>query len=221
LAAAAFVAAIAAAPASADPARFADPLQPWSSPDGKVHLLRPPAAAVSTLNDAVGSLMSPGWRLVWNGDPTPGRLVARFSLRVTADAPQTNRTEYLQIGVGRGRKAARGCLSDGLESGSGARQADRVINGRRYAVWTNGDAGMSQQIAATDLRTVVGGACYAVERFSYGDSASDPDPAVTLPQKRGAAMLDRSLASLRLGARKRGEALSPPTSTLPPSAVAR
>jgi hypothetical protein len=198
----AFVAAIAAAPVLATPARFANPLQPWSSPDGKVHLLRPVASAVTTSGDAVGSLMSPGWRLVWNGEPTPGRLVARFSLRVTAVAPQTKRTEYLQVGASRSPKAVRSCLSDGLESVSGARQADRVINGRRYAVWTNGDAGMSQQIAATDLRAVVRGACYAVERFSYGDSASDPDPAVTLPQKRGAEMLDRALASLQLGALK-------------------
>ena len=71
----------AVAPASAQPPApggvhraFANPLQPWASPDRRVHLLRP---ATSTLTDAdtpVGALISPGWRLIWNGaGATPGR----------------------------------------------------------------------------------------------------------------------------------------------------
>ena len=89
------------------------------------------------------------------------------------------------------------------------------------AAWSNGDAGMSQQVSAIDLRTVVNGACYAVERFSYAEAAGNRDPSATLPQAEGAALLDHALASLQLGALSPGEVLQPDTLKLPPGAVAR
>ena len=80
---------------------------------------------------------------------------------------------------------------------------------------------MSQQIRATDLRTVASGACYAVERFAYGDTASPPSPAVTLTQARGAAELDAALLSLQIGPLRQGDVLQPPRLRSPPGAVAR
>jgi hypothetical protein len=166
--------------------------------------------------------MSSGWRLVWDGAAaTPGQVIVRLSLRVAAAAPETKSSEYLQIGVGRSRAAVRTCVAYGLHGGSGKRLADRIINGRRFAVWENGDAGMSQQISGLDLRTVVGGACYAVERFRYSDSASDPDPSVTLSQARASADLDAALASLQIGPLGPDRVLQPPTVKLPPGAVSR
>lgn len=203
-------------------ARFTAPLQPFASADGQVHGLRPALAQVSTSQGSVGALASRGWRLIWDGAPaTAGRVVVRLALPVAARAPQTRATEYLQVGVSRSPAAVRSCLAYGLGGSSGGRKPDRVINGRRFAVWANGDAGMSQAIAAIDLRTVADGACYAVERFSYGDSASVRDASLTLPQAQGAAMMDRALASLRLGALPPGGVERPPAVHVPSGAVAR
>ena len=211
----------AGAVAAGAPLRFTSPLQPFASPDGRVHLLRPATASVSTADTAVGALMSPGWRLAWDGAPaSPGRMVVRLSLAVVPPPPQTRASEYLQVGVSRDRAAVRACLTAGLKGPSGGRRPDRVIAGRRFAVWTNGDAGMSQQISATDLRAVADGACYAVERFGYGDTASARDATVTLTQARGAAMLDQALASLQLGRVPAGAVKQPPTLKAPPHTVA-
>ncbi|MBE7218399.1 MAG: hypothetical protein INR64_08010, partial [Caulobacteraceae bacterium] len=140
-------------------ARFASPQQPYASADGQVHLLRPITSQVSSSQAPVGALMSPGWRLVWDGSkPLPGRMVVRLALPVAPDAPQTRRTEYLQVGVSRDAATVRSCLTFGLKGPNAAQRPDRVIDGRRYTVASNGDAGMSQQISATDLRTVVNGA---------------------------------------------------------------
>lgn len=79
---------------------------------------------------------------------------------------------------------------------------------------------MSQAIAATDLRAVVAGTCYAVERFSYTERASDGDSSISLPQARGAAALDTALGSLRIG-RTASAALPRLTLHLPAGAVAR
>ncbi len=170
----------------------------WSSPDGSVRLLRPAGAPLSRSEVPLGSLMAPGWRLVWGAAaPTPGRLLVRFALPVRPIGGGSA-TEVLQIGVSTDPATLRTCLTHGLDSGSGARRPDRTIHGIRFRVHSNGDAGMSQQIAATDLRAVVGTRCYAVDRFAYRVSARDPDPAVTLGQAQGAARLDAALASLRI-----------------------
>ena len=201
------------------PVRFTAPMQPWTSPGGRVRLLRPAVAQPTTLAAPLGSLMTPGWRLIWAGEKTtPGHVVVRLALKVRPPAPEKTATEVFLVGVSRDPGTVRSCLNYGLDGGSGRRQPDRVINGLRYAVWTNGDAGMSQRIAATDLRTMAAGACYAVVRFSYAESASDGDPSVTLPRARGASDLDATLASLRIG---RGRPLRPPAVRLPPGAVAR
>lgn len=202
--------------------RFTNPVQPWDSPDGRVHLLRPAIAALTVDDRPLGALASPGWRLVWDGAKvTPGRVLIRLVLKVAPNAPEATAIEGLQIGVGRGPGAVRSCLTYGLKGGSAVRRPDRIINGRRFAVWTNGDAGMSQRVSATDLRTVVGGACYAVERFGYGGSASSGDPLATLPQAKGADLLDAGLASLEITPQPSSRTLTPPHVTLPKGAVAR
>jgi chitinase len=74
---------------------------------------------------------------------------------------------------------------------------DRTIGGRRWTAWHNGDAGMSQQIDATDLRTVWRDRCYAVARISYAVKAMETPPGLPA-QAQAAAAMDRALASLRL-----------------------
>lgn len=184
---------------AAAPVRFTAPMQPWTSPDTRVSLLRPAMAPPTTSDDAISTLMSPGWRLDWSGDhPAPGRIILRLTLKVVPQSRTGTATEVFQIGSSTTPAAVKSCLQYGLDSGSGERRPDRVINGVRYAVWTNGDAGMSQGIGGIDLRAVVGGACYAVERYTVSESASDGDPKVTLTEKNGAAALDATLASLRI-----------------------
>ena len=207
---------------SAARGRFTAPLQPWASPAGDVHLLRPATVRPTADAAALGALMAPGWRMVWDGSPsTPGRMIVRLLLKVAPIAPQTSAIEGLQVGVSRARASLRKCLADGLMGASGRRGPDRIINGRRYAVWINSAAGMSQSVAATDLRTVVHGVCYAVERFRYGGGADDPDPSVTLPQAQGAAELDASLSSLQIGPLGAGTILWAPRVATAPNTVVR
>ena len=176
----------------------------WHSADGAVTLTRPVAARVTTSSAPLGSLMAPGWRLLWNGSaPTPGRIVVRLTLPVVPATGVGQRTEALQIGTSRAPSALRDCLAGGLGGGSSQRLAPRVINGVRFAVWRSGDAGMSQSIDATDLRAIVGGTCYAVARIGYGVSAADSDPGVRLRQADGAKMLDAALSSLRIASKLR------------------
>ena len=209
----------ATAGAAAPPARFTAPQQPWASPDGQVRLLRPATAQPTFSQGGVGTLTSQGWRLIWDGQPdVAGRMAVRLALPVVPTRGPGQMTEYLQVGFSPSPQARHSCLSFGLKGGSGGRLPDRVINGVRFTVWGNGDAGMSQNIAATDYRAVVGGRCYAVERFSYGVTAADRDPALTLAQARGAAMLDAALASLHL---RPGPPLAPPATHRPAGTVAR
>jgi len=175
-------------------------LRHWRSPDRAVALDRPVAAALTQSGAPLGSMMSPGWRLVWDGaKPVPGRMVVRLTLPVQTDDGLGQRSEVLQIGASRDPQALRDCLVGGLRGGSGKPLPSRVINGVRYAAWSNGDAGMSQQIAATDLRALVAGTCYAIERFSYTVTAVDRDQRVRLSQAAGVRMMDAALASVKIG----------------------
>jgi hypothetical protein len=221
--AAAAAAVIGVAPnAAALPGRFANPMQPYASADGEVHLLRPILAAPTRDRAPLGSLMSPGWRLIWDGSTVgTGEMVVRLVLKVRPAAGQPGTaSEVLQIGRSRDPRVVRTCLTFGLRSGAGRRLPDRTINGRRYAAWENNDAGMSQSIAALDLRAVVNGACYAIARFRYGETASDGDRLVRLTSAQGAALLDKSLDSLQLGSVPAWQVVRPQTVSVPAGAVA-
>ncbi len=207
---------------AAAPARFANPMQPWASTDGEVHLLRPIIADAGHDDAPIGSLMTQGWRLAWDGSAVgPGRMVVRLALKVAPSGRPGTMTEVLQIGRSRDPRVVRQCLSYGLRGGAVRRLPDRTINGRRFAVWRNSDAGMSQAIAATDLRAVVGGTCYAIARFRYAETARDRDPSVQLPASRGAALLDASLTSLQLGRLGPSQVIRPQFVSVPAGAVAR
>ena len=184
---------------AATPAAFAQGPNMWASPDGRVRLHHPAGVAPTTDDRPIGSLMSGGWRMIWDGKPVGrGRMLVRFAMKVAPRPPLRTATEVLQIGASSDPEVIASCRTHGLTGGSAMRQPDRTIHGVRYAVWRNGDAGMSQRISATDLRALVGGTCYAIARFAYGEAASDGNPLVTLPQARGAAMLDTALASLKI-----------------------
>jgi hypothetical protein len=165
---------------------------------GPQHLtIDPPAGATLSRRLTGRSLMAAGWRLSWDGSAAgPGTEVARFTRRARPADGVGTVDEMVQIGVG-GPGSARDCLTRGLNGDDARRLPDRTINGRRWAVWTNGDAGMSQQITATDLRTVWRVRCYAVARISYAAKATDTPPGLP-PQAQAATVMDRALASLRL-----------------------
>jgi hypothetical protein len=196
--------------------RFTNPLQPWTSATRTVSLLRPAIAQPTDSGAPLGSLMSPDWRLSWDVAPTPGRVVVRLAVPVTSEkAPAAKATEVLQVGASRAHASVRRCLTYGMAGGTGHREKDRLINGVRYVVWTHSDAGMSQQISALDLRAVVDGVCYAVERFSYVAFAETRDPHSSLPQAIAAAQLDEALASLQLGRASADRLHAPPTANYP------
>ena len=146
------------------------------------------------------SLMSAGWRLSWDGSPVgPGTGVVRFSQDARPASGEGIVTELLQIGMSRDAAVVAHCGTTGAIGGSGRRLANRMLGGHRWTVHANGDAGMSQQITAIDLRTVVNGACYAIDRVSYAVRAAQPLPASVPTQAAAAARMDAVLASVRVG----------------------
>lgn len=157
----------------------------------------PPAGSAVTRTLAGRALMASGWRLMWDGGAAgPGDDVVRFTIRTRPADGIGVVDEMVQLGVG-GTGSRRDCLTRGLRGGDAHRLPDRIIAGRRWTAWANADAGMSQQVRATDLRTVYRGRCYAAARISYAVKAMDP-PSGLPPQMRGAAAIDRALASIRL-----------------------
>ncbi len=203
---AAAAALLAGAPRLADAARPAAPtrpaasLQPWRNADRTLALLRPLLATPQTTAPALGALMTPGWRLVWDGIPSAGagEVVIRLQLPAAPVPPETSATEILQIGTSRDPDIVPRCLRDGLSTRNVQRLPDRTLAGTRFLAWHNSDAGANQTIAATDLRAIVGGTCYAVERFRYATAAAPP-PAPGPRFAPAASLLDASLASLRVG----------------------
>lgn len=148
------------------------------------------------------ALVSAGWRLMWDGTPAgPGTGVVSFSQDARPSDGQGYVTEAIQIGMSRDAGVVANCGTAGVQSGDTQRLPNRMIGGHRWTVWTNGDAGMSQQIAATDLRTVVDGVCYAIDRFSYAVKAAPPLPRTAPAQADAAARIDAILASTVVGGR--------------------
>lgn len=173
------------------------PTRNFASTDGTVRLAY--AATLKPGHDFSGrSLMTTGWRLMWNGgDPGPGQGIVRFE-QLARPKPGTpgSVTEMIQLGMSRAAPAVARCTSYGL--GGGKRLPDRLIGGRRWAAYDHSDAGMSQSIHAIDLRAVANGACYAVSRITYGVSAVDTPPPSVPTQARAAAAMDAILASVRI-----------------------
>lgn len=179
--------------------RFAAPLQPFESTDGHVHLSRPLMLRPRFDDKPLNSLMTGGWRLAWEGQPGPGKLVVRFVLPVVPDnGVSKTASEVLEVGESRDPDIVATCTTRDLVGPNGHALPDRTIGGVVYKAAANGDAGMNQAIRAIDLRAVVGGRCYAVDRFTVSESASDGDPKVTLTQAKGAAAIDAMLESLRI-----------------------
>lgn len=168
----------------------------FASGAGHLRLDRPTGAQMSRTLDG-RSLMAAGWRLMWDGKPAgPGDDIVRFTIRARPTDGVGVIDEMLQIGVGQ-PGSARDCLTRGLRGGSARKLPDRLINGRRWTAWSNGDAGMSQQITATDLRSVYRNRCYAVARIGYAVKAMDT-PRSLPAQTWAAAAMDRTLTTLQL-----------------------
>lgn len=215
------LAAVAVLAIAAAPARYAAPLQPWRNADRTVALLRPLLAPPRTDAPALGALMTPGWRLVWDGIPSAGngQVVIRLQLPAAPVPPETSATEILQVGTSQDPDIVPRCLHDGITAKNVQRLPDRTFAGTRFLAWHNADAGMSQAITATDLRAIVGGTCYAVERFRTATTAAPaPAPGTAFPP--AAALLDAALASLRVGPAARTLPRPPPL-RLPAGTVAR
>lgn len=171
----------------------------FASPDGTLQLSHP--FALRPGKDFAGrSLMAGGWRLMWDGkDVGRGDGLARFALLARPTQGPGDVTEMLQIGMSRDPAVVASCLDHGLDSGSGGKAGTRMINGHRWTERRNADAGMSQSIDATDLRTVSAGACYAVDRVTYRTSAAETPDAATPTQAEAAATMDAILDSIRIG----------------------
>lgn len=159
-----------------------------------------PAGLRPTTDFSGKSLMTRGWRLSWDGTPVgTGTGVVRFAQDARAADGQGFATELVQVGLSRDAGVVAQCGTAGTSGPNVRRLPNRMLGGHRWTVWSNGDAGMSQQITATDLRTVVNGTCYAIERVSYAVKAAPPLPANAPTQAAAAARMDAILASVRLG----------------------
>ncbi len=146
------------------------------------------------------SLMAAGWHLSWNGAAVgPGTGVVRFSQDARPAGGPGVVTELVQIGLSRDAGVVAHCGTTGALGDGGKRLPDRMLGGHRWTAYRNGDAGMSQGIVATDLRTVVDGVCYAIDRVTYSVKAADPLPGTATKQAAAAARMDAILATVRVG----------------------
>lgn len=171
----------------------------FASRDGLVRLSYP--AGLSPGHDFAGRpLMTGGWRLMWDGSSVGrGKGVVRFAEDARPRDGIGRVTEMVQVGRSRDAAVVARCGTAGAAGGSARRLPNRMLGGHRWTVWTNGDAGMSQQVAATDLRTVVDGTCYAIDRITYAVKAADPLPRGAPAQAMAAARMNAILASIRVG----------------------
>lgn len=146
-----------------------------------------------------GSLMAGGWRLMWDGTPPgAGQGVVRFQLLARPREGIGQVTESVQIGRSRDRRVVATCGTAGTKGPDATRLLNRMLGGHRWTVWTNGDAGMSQAVSATDWRTVVGGTCYAIDRVRYSVKAATPLPRTAPSEATATARIDAILASVRV-----------------------
>lgn len=169
---------------------------------GMVRLAHPSSVTPSR-NFAGRALMNAGWRQMWDGTPV-GRgvgIVRFWQVAKPADG-QGQVTEMIQIGFSRSAAVVATCGTEGLVAGQAKRLPNRMLGGHRWTVYTNGDAGMSQQVNATNLRSVINGACYAIDRITYAVKAGPP-PARNAPtQAVAAARMDAILATIKVGGRR-------------------
>ena len=77
-----------------------------------------------------------------------------------------------------------------------------MLGGHRWTVYASGDAGMSQQVSATNLRSVINGACYAIDRVTYAVKAAPPAGRNAPTQVVAAARMDAILATIKVGTRR-------------------
>ena len=193
--------AIATASSSPTPLdRTASALRDWKSIDRAIALQYPAYLAPTT--DFPGTYFTAGgWRIMFDGTPAgPGKGLVRFSADafLKGDVPRSA-TESLQIGISDDPSVVRGCLTDGLEGGNGAKRPDRLIGGVPFTVYTNGDAGMSHQLSTVDLRALHNGRCIAIDLLTISVPASVE--ANTVPQRSAAEVshdFDTILSSITL-----------------------
>jgi hypothetical protein len=179
---------------------LASPLETWTSSDGHVRLDHPSSIGPTGTSVVGNYFFGRGWRVFWNG-PDPyakaGRVVVAFGVKALPSRAHASARELLQIGISHNPRVIASCTTAGMQPGQDARLPDQTINGLTFAAYSNSDAAMSQGTTTLDLRAVVGGACYTVDRITE-TADSDPDPSVTLKQSQAAAELDAMLATLRI-----------------------
>ena len=156
-----------------------------------------------TRNFAGRSLLNSGWRQMWDGAPV-GRgvgIVRFWEVARPADG-QGQVTELIQVGFSRSAPVVATCGTAGMLSGSAKRLPNRMLGGHRWTVYTNGDAGMSQQVNATNFRSVINGACYAIDRVTYAVKAAAQAGRNAPTQAIAAARMDAILATIKIGGRR-------------------
>ncbi len=156
-----------------------------------------------TRNFAGRALMNSGWRQMWDGTPVGrGVGIVRFWQVAKPTDGQGQVTEMIQVGFSRSTAVVATCGTAGMVSGSAKRLPNRMLGGHRWAVYSNGDAGMSQQVSATNFRSVIDGACYAIDRVTYAVKAAPPPGRNAPTQAIAAAKMDAILATVKVGRRR-------------------
>ncbi|MES3153749.1 hypothetical protein [Sphingomonas faeni] len=162
-----------------------------------------PSSVSPTRTFAGRALMNSGWRQMWDGTPVGrGVGVVRFWQIARPRDGQGQVTEMLQVGFSRSAAVVATCGTAGMTSGNGRRLPNRMLGGHRWTAYANGDAGMSQSVAAINLRTVVNGTCYTVDRITYAVKAAAPPSRNAPDQATAAATMDAILATIHVGGRR-------------------
>ncbi|WP_156348407.1 hypothetical protein [Sphingomonas sp. Leaf34] len=162
-----------------------------------------PSSVIPTRNFAGRALLNSGWRQMWDGSAVGrGVGIVRFWQVAKPTGGQGQVTEMLQVGFSRSAGVVATCGTEGLVAGHARRLPNRMLGGHRWTVYTNGDAGMSQQVSATNFRSVINGACYAIDRITYAVKAGAPPPRNAPTQAAAAAQMDAILATIKVGGRR-------------------
>ncbi len=174
----------------------ATPLQRGYSGAGGLVRLTYPAGLTPGRDFGGRPLMAAGWRLSWDGAAVgSGTGIVSFSQDARPASGPGTVTELVRIGMSRDPGVVAHCGTTGMLGGSGKRLPNRMLGGHRWTAYRDGDAGMSQGIVATDLRTVVDGVCYAIDRATYSVKAAEALPGGAPTQGAAAARMDAVLAS--------------------------
>lgn len=145
----------------------------------------------------------PGSDASWRANSGGVSGMTLFTLTVPkAFEPQTNFADAkFTIGKSNDAAAVKDCLTPDPSGGPGAATSTVFVNGTNYTVFTASDAGAGNLYDSTSYRTVLDGACYAIEYTIHSTQLANYPASYGLTQfdeARVKDVLDRIVSTVTL-----------------------